>query len=320
MGDPRDMAEEFGKVFQRQLRIEQDLAPAFEEFYLPLAHAVRDAQAASGRMLRVGVCGAQGSGKTTLTMFLDFILTRLGLAVAVLSIDDLYLTWDERRRQRRELGANPYYRVSRGNPGTHDVAMGVELIDRLAKATSESINALPVFDKAAFDGKGDRRPLGDWPRFRGRPDVFILEGWCVGMRRMDPQTMARLLRNVPEAVAFAERHDPTGRYGQEVNERLATYEPLFDRLDKLVFLKIPSLTHVLDWRTKQERQLREKVGRGMSDEQVREFIEPYMLLTGVHGLQVLGDPEAGAAEIILEIGENQLPRRRLDCSATRPAR
>lgn len=312
MEDAHELVDGFVEYCRERLGIQQDLAPAFLEYYLPLARQLADARADHPGMLTVGVSGAQGSGKTTLALFLEFILERLGLRTALLSIDDLYLTWDERRRRRRKNDENPYYNVSRGNPGTHNVRQGIELIDALANAGNDAVTPLPAFDKAARDGEGDAWPLADWPRFRGRPDVLILEGWCVGMRRLEPETMTRLLRAVPEALAFAEAHDPTGRFGREVNERLAGYEPLFDRLDRLIFLKITSLDKVLEWRTKQERELRERVGRGMSDDGVKAFIEPYMLLTGVHGLQVLGDREAGSADVILEIGPDQLPRRRLD--------
>src|SRR5689334_18588644 len=65
-----------------------------------------------------GVCGSQGLGKSTLARVLkEALLEAHGLSVAVLSLDDLYLSSAERARLARDV--HPLLKT-RGVPGTHD--------------------------------------------------------------------------------------------------------------------------------------------------------------------------------------------------------
>ena len=132
-------------------------------------------------ILFVAVQGPQGSGKTFLTSSLRDALTSTprSLTVAVLSIDDLYLSHAELIALARD---NPHNRLlqGRGQPGTHDVKLGTQILTQL-----KHINELdsppvqiPSFDKSLFSGEGDRAATG---MTVCRPvDVVILEGWCVG--------------------------------------------------------------------------------------------------------------------------------------------
>ncbi|MDP8224285.1 MAG: hypothetical protein P9L99_13055 [Candidatus Lernaella stagnicola] len=295
--------------FQREkLGIDADLSDAFLRFHLPLAERILETHR-PGRMLTVGVSGSQASGKSTLAKILQFVLEERGLRVVPMSIDDIYLPWTQRRRLQEQEPDNPYYQVSRGNPGTHDVALGAATIAHLATADEAAVTPIPAFDKSRHQGKGDPLPADQWPTVRGRPDVFILEGWCVGMSRLEDEELARLKQNVPEALAFERERDPDGHWGRIINDRLAGYESLFGLIDFLVLLRVPSLAKIVEWRIKQERSLRAQKGEGMSDAQVVEFIRPYMLLTGVHGLQVLGDRRCEAVDAIIELGDDQQPTR-----------
>ena len=49
---------------------------------------------------------------------------------------------------------------------------------QLSHAGPTDHTPLPRFDKL----DDDRIPREDWPDFTGRPDVILLEGWCVGVR------------------------------------------------------------------------------------------------------------------------------------------
>lgn len=81
-------------------------------------------------LLVVGICGAQGSGKSTLSEGLAALFRGEGVATAVLSIDDLYHT----KAVREELGRTVHpLLATRGVPGTHDVALGLKLLDELAQ-------------------------------------------------------------------------------------------------------------------------------------------------------------------------------------------
>jgi D-glycerate 3-kinase len=223
------------------------------------------------RPLIVGVCGAQGSGKSTLSRHLCERIETRGGRVAVLSIDDLYLS----RNRRAQLAADvhPLF-ATRGVPGTHDVALGLSVVDglRVGKAVR-----LPRFDK----GSDDPRPENEWPVVDKPVDVVVFEGWCVGAR---PQDAAALAQPVNE---LERDYDPGGVWRRAVNAALhGPYRNLFGKVDRLVFLAAPAFEVVVDWRTQQEHGLKHRLKREgrpgrhvMSDAEVGRFVQYYERLT-----------------------------------------
>jgi len=286
-----------------ELHIDADYAKPLADVFWPLAQRLAERRAQSPAPLTAGIGGAQGSGKTTAARILRFLLAERGLRVATFSLDDLYLPLAERRRVRAAHPDDPYFRW-RGNPGSHDPALGVRTIERLLAADETSVTPLPAFDKSAHDGQGDRLPEPAWPEFRGRPDIVILEGWMVGFARLPDADLAAHVAATPAVSAFVAARDPTGRFTRAVNRGLDEYRELFARLDPLIFFKIASLGKIVEWRRLQEAKLREQTGRGMTDAEVADFCEPYLTLTAIHGLRVLGRPAAG--RIVIDIGDDHL--------------
>lgn len=227
---------------------------------------VRDALAGRPSLLTVGLCGAQGSGKSTLAAGLKAWMEQDGIATALLSIDDLYLTHAEREELGRTV--HPLLRT-RGVPGTHDVALGLHVIAALGRGEAA---LLPRFDK----GADDRLPQSRWDRAAAGTRLLILEGWCVGAR---PQETAALAAPVN---ALERDEDPAGVWRGFVNRALAgDYQALFGRLDRLALLAAPDFAVIQRWRTQQEHDLRTVAsGAGvMSDAQVARFIQHYERLT-----------------------------------------
>lgn len=249
---------------------------------LPLAQHVQSLRQDRRRPILVGINGAQGTGKSTLTLFLKALLTELyRVSTASLSIDDLYLTRAERERLAREQ--HPLL-VTRGVPGTHDLTLGQHLIESLMTASADDRTAIPRFDKS----RDDRAPQGRWPVFQGRAEVVLLEGWCVGAQPEESDALA-----VP-VNQLEKNEDSGGAWRRYVNQRLKSeYASFFSRIDSLVMLKAPSMDCVLEWRTLQEHKLRLKADgapdqcsgeespptRVMSDEEVARFIMHYERIT-----------------------------------------
>lgn len=220
------------------------------------------------RPLVVGVCGSQGSGKSTVCKTLTTRFSQAGLKVANLSIDDLYLPLADREKLAKHV--HPLLRT-RGVPGTHDTKLGVHTLNALAHGGSVP---LPRFDKAI----DDRRPKADWDSLEGPAQLVLLEGWCVGAR---PQTLEALGQPVN---ALEANEDVDGRWRRYVNDALGgEYQRLFAKLDLLVLLAAPSFDVVLKWRTQQEHELRAQTKGGssgvMSDAAVARFIQHYERLT-----------------------------------------
>lgn len=223
------------------------------------------------RPLVLGLCGAQGSGKSTLSLALCERLRARGLASASLSLDDLYLAPESRAILARTI--HPLLAV-RGVPGTHDVALGEQVLDDLVAGRP---TLLPRFDKA------DDRPLGreHWQPVLAAVEVVIFEGWCIGARA---QAASDLIAPVND---LERERDPARVWREYVNQALAgPYARLFARIHRLVLLAAPGFEIVHRWRTEQEHALArdlEVAGRTgahcLSDEQVAAFIQHYERLT-----------------------------------------
>lgn len=273
--DPADYARQWTLIRPAFLaalqnhRIPEASAETLARVFLPLATWVA-AKKGDG-LLIIGINGAQGSGKSTLCDFLRLILEQChDQRVAVLSIDDLYLTRAERQALASEV--HPLL-ITRGVPGTHDVELGLATLNRLRAAAESDLTPLPAFDKAS----DDRRPAKDWPVFRGRPDIILFEGWCVGAT---PQPEAALREPVN---ALEREEDADGRWRSYVNRRLETdYRRLFAELDRLFFLRVPDMDRVLEWRSLQEQKLAATAGAGrhvMDAAAIRRFVMHYERLT-----------------------------------------
>lgn len=247
--------------------------------------------------LVVGICGPQGSGKSTLVLVLAALLTQAGWPTAQLSLDDLYLPAAERRQLAATV--HPLLRT-RGVPGTHDIPLGLALLSALARAGPDDTTAIPRFDKAS----DDRLPEPQWPRFHGRPAIVLLEGWCVGAR---PQPQAELATPLN---ALEREEDPDCTWRQTVNGHLATdYQALFGRLGLLILLQAPGFERVFAWRKQQEDKLRTRLriaGRDeaqagvMDDQQLIRFIRHYERLTR----HILAEMPR-RADIVLTLDDNR---------------
>ena len=239
---------------------------------LEVAAAAVDAWLKTARRpLVVGLCGAQGSGKSTLARKLCEHVEARGGRVAVLSIDDLYLS--HVARQHLAETVHPLF-ATRGVPGTHDVALGVRLLDDLKAGRSVR---LPRFDK----GSDDPFPEDIWLVVNGPVDLVVLEGWCVGAVAQNEDSLAEPIN------ALEMENDPSGLWRRTANAALAgPYADLFARIDRLILLAAPDFAVVRDWRTQQEHGLRYRLrrenrsmARVMSDAEVARFIQFYERLT-----------------------------------------
>ena len=263
------------------------------EFYQPLCRWLGETVARRGsRTFVLGVNGAQGTGKSTLSQYLaESLGADRGWSVASLSIDDIYLTRDE----RAALAASVHpLLATRGVPGTHDVELGKSLIDALCSLGPGERMALPRFDKAV----DDRLPAGDWDVVTGPVDLLVFEGWCVASEACADEDLLEPLNGLES------REDPDRRWRRYVNSRLASvYPDLFARLDALVFLAAPGFEAIRRWRLEQERKLfaasGERGTRVMDEAAITRFVDHFERITR-HDLKRL----PARADVVLELGED----------------
>jgi len=279
------------KDFIVEHRLPAGFEKLIEAYYAPLAARVIQMNR-SGETMLLGINGAQGTGKSTLAAFLRMALeSAAGWQVAVVSIDDFYLTRAERQRLAEQV--HPLLRT-RGVPGTHDIQMLSDYLDKLKMLDPDAILRVPSFDKAL----DDRADEADWPTVTGPVDLVILEGWCVGSK---PQVDSELKEPLN---ALEEDEDAGGEWRVYVNEALkGSYAQLFAQLDALVYLQAPGLDAVYRWRLEQEEKLAastpERRSEIMNHRQIAHFVQHFERITR-SDFAVL----PSSAEVVLEFDDN----------------
>lgn len=231
----------------------------------------------------IGISGAQGSGKSTIAAELVAQLKPLGIQAAAVSLDDYYLS----KAQRQQLAQHfhPLLR-QRGVPGTHHIQQAIR--DATAVLAGQPV-ALPQFDKAQDE------PAAALPA--QQLDLLIVEGWCLGVK---PQTSAELA--VP--INQLEQHeDSNGHWRRYVNSQLAgPYADYWQLLKPLIWLKAPDWQSVCRWRARQEQQLWQNRGTGMTDTELARFMLPFQRLTLASWPQL-----PNVADIIINLNRQQQP-------------
>ena len=232
----------------------------------------------------VGLQGTQGSGKSTVCLFIKVLLEKcFDLNVVVLSIDDFYKT----RQQRITLSQSVHpLLITRGVPGTHDIDLALHTLDHLAALSVGKSCCVPSFNKL-YDERTDE---SHWPVISNKVDIILFEGWCMGL---PAQTQIALTNPINE---LEKKEDPEGVWRGFVNEKLISeYKTLFDKLDHLIVLQAPSFKCVYQWRLLQEKKLanrnidppsKEIKTHIQTPEQIERFIAHYERLTR-HALNVL---------------------------------
>ena len=271
------MLDDYQAAFLTRHALPPAYADVATQWFLPLADAVAHRQRDATHTRVIGIHGCQGSGKTTLADWLaGYWQDVKGLRVASVSIDDFYLTRDERADLAESV--HPLFRT-RGVPGTHDITLANRVIDGLCQTHEEPVY-IPRFDKA----QDDRRPESEWEAVSPPIDCVLLEGWCLGV---PPQSAEDLVDPVNTLEAT---EDPDAVWRNHVNQSLATvYPSLFRRVDEWVMLQAPSFDCVYRWRLEQEQKLATASPTGkqvMNQAQIQRFIQHYQRLTE-HALKTL---------------------------------
>jgi len=240
-------------------------------FLIPICFWISK-KASKKKPLIIGLAGGQGIGKTTITSIITIILKKyFKLNAFKISIDDFYKT----RKQRILLSKNKHpLLMTRGVPGTHDINIILNFFRKIKVKKFKSLK-LPKFNKAV----DDRCKQSLWYKIQSKPDVVILEGWCVGAKSQN-------FRQLRKPINSLERiHDQTFKWRQYVNYQLETkYKKLFNQLDGLLYLRAKNFSLLRRWRLKQEKKLwlkskNKKNLKIMNKDQVKNFMDTYQRIT-----------------------------------------
>jgi len=148
---------------------------------------------------------------------------------------------------------------------------------------------LPKFEKAA----DNRLKKKYWYNIKQKPEIVILEGWCVGAK---PQSSSLIKKPINILEKYEDKDLIWRKY---VNEKLKKeYKKLFAMIDHFIFMKIPNFKMVFKWRLLQENKLKKKSHLNkkiMSYNGIKRFIMFYERIT----LQMIKDLSKSASVVML---------------------
>ncbi len=270
-------------IFSKSKKEKMD---SLKKNYIPMSFWIEKKYKKKGKTLFLGLSGGQGSGKTTVAAILKIILEKFfKREVYSISIDDFYKTLKERNQISHTI--HPLFKT-RGVPGTHDVNLIKKLFSFIKRKKFRKFK-LPKFDKSI----DDRCKKKYWNVIKKRPEIVILEGWCVGAKPQLNSLLKRPTNNL-------EKYEDKGLiWRKQVNKELKKdYKKLFSMIDHFIFMKIPNFNMVFKWRLLQEDKLRKKSHskkKIMSYNEIRRFIMFYQRIT----LQMIKDLSKSASVVML---------------------
>jgi D-glycerate 3-kinase len=220
----------------------------------------------AGRIARgerpvIGLNGPVGAGKSTFSQRLQQCFAAEGLRLAVASIDDAYLPW----QQRLEAMAGNPFGVNRVPPGSHEPERLVEAIAAWRGGLQGTVLRLPRFDKRLRQGQGDR--TADW---QGSAQALLLEGWLVGCEPVAALDIAACTNNDPPELKYLSTLER--RWLPQWNHALEAYRPLWRQLDQLVMLWPVRWQLPRRWRFQAEARQRARGGGWMPPQQLESLV------------------------------------------------
>ena len=280
--------QEISQALIKEMQLPSDFIRIVESIYLPLTAHILDKK--TDQPLFISINGAQGTGKSTLTHFLKYLIeAETGYSVANISLDDFYST-----RIEREKLANAQHPLllTRGVPGTHDIQLMENTISKLLHGKKCLI---PRFNKAI----DDRYTEDQWTSSNKTTDIVLFEGWC----NHSPVQREEELMTAVNQLEVTE--DSEGIWRHFANEQLKYYhKKIYNHADMSIILKAPDFEKIYEWRSLQEDKLREsskatEQSHIMSQNQLNRFIQHYERITR-HTLQNL----PSTADVVIPIEED----------------
>ncbi|CAG8720905.1 19129_t:CDS:1, partial [Racocetra fulgida] len=225
------------------------------------------------------------------------------LSVVSCSIDDFYLTFKEQCQLALSNPSNKLLEF-RGEPGTHDIALGKDVLNRLCRTheiysqkkglcnnlkdrdvdhdESNFDVLIPFYDKSLNDGRGDRAEVDKWVKVSPPFEIILVEGWLLGFKHLSKSQLEKFYFS---SKSIATEHESSSlklvshtlSHLSSINENLQNYErEWYKFLDIFVHLDVQDINYVYSWRLEQERNMKNLGKGGMTDEQVIDFIDRYM--------------------------------------------
>ena len=225
--------------------------------WLPLAVNLAELRQQLGRTPIQGILGDLGTRKSSLVSILHLLMSHLGYQTISLSLEDISKTYTERFSLQKTDPRLIWHDL----PGTHDIYLGLQVLENCRqKGLAEEI-LIPRFDRFAHHGEGDRGK----PEAIPKADIVLFEGWFVGVRPLAETMLEKLIKVVPNLEDI--------RFAQDNNERLKAYVPLWEKLDGLFVLYSLNYHFGKEWSEQADRKMITRGKTKMSDLATENFLE-----------------------------------------------
>jgi D-glycerate 3-kinase len=207
---------------------------------------------------KIMIAGSQGSGKSSLSKLIKLYLERFYYkSVIIISMDNFYLSRSKRIQHSKNI--HPLF-LTRGVPGTHDLKLLNKKIKQIFN--KEFPIYLPIFDKVSDTRKRTYQKVL-------KADVIVFEGWCAGAQPVDLNYLQKNFNNLEKYK------DKNFIWRNSYNKYLNEYQKIFSQFNFFIYFQFNQWDHVLNWKYKQELELREiKKDLGLK-KYLREFIQYY---------------------------------------------
>ena len=207
---------------------------------------------------KIMIAGSQGSGKSSLSKLIKLYLEKFYYkSVIIISMDNFYLSRSKRIQQSKNI--HPLF-LTRGVPGTHDLKLLNKKIKQIFN--KEFPIYLPIFEKVSDTRKRTyQRVL--------KADVIVFEGWCAGAQPVDLNYLQKNFNNLEKYK------DKNFIWRNSYNKYLNEYQKIFSKFNYFIYFQFNQWDHVLNWKYKQELELRDiKKDLGLK-KYLSEFIQYY---------------------------------------------
>ncbi|PZU95301.1 MAG: glycerate kinase [Pseudanabaena sp.] len=275
-----------------QIGAESDVFHVLWHYWIPLAQRLANRHQQIGRTFIQGLLGGQGLGKTTLGLVLEILLKNLGKTFLSFSLDDLYKAYSDRQKLKEVIPEM----IWRGPPSTHDVHLGLQVLQQLRDRPSNKSYpiSIPRFDKSLHSGEGDRTN----PDINYQADIVLFEGWFVGLKPL-PESAFNTF--IPPILSERDR-----QFAIACNAHLSDYQTLWEYLDSLIVLIPEDFSYSQQWRLEAEHKLINSGKSGMNDQEVTKFVEYFWkaLHPKLFFAPMLEDPQV---DLIIRVGRSRLP-------------
>ena len=172
-------------------------------------------------------------------------------------MDNFYLSRSKRIQQSKNI--HPLF-LTRGVPGTHDLKLLNKKIKQIFN--KEFPIYLPIFEKVSDTRKRTyQRVL--------KADVIVFEGWCAGAQPVDLNYLQKNFNNLEKYK------DKNFIWRNSYNKYLNEYQKIFSKFNYFIYFQFNQWDHVLNWKYKQELELRDKKKDLGLKKYLSEFIQYY---------------------------------------------